>query len=157
MNLTLFLDVYQFDDIYAGTERSSEWLSAKQNMSIKDVLWWQVLNDMSLGAVKVFYDTRSGEERVAKLSVYITTEGGGSNLRSYFVIPWGSVHILHNDLGGVQYIKWLYLLRWCTSGRGCDNENITDYVDMGRGLQNLIYFLLKARYALHFQTKCLYF
>ena len=44
------------------------------------------------------------------------------------------------------------MLMFIDMGEGGIDEKIIDYVDMGRGLQKLICFVLKERYTLRFQT-----
>ena len=48
----------------------------------------------------------------------------------------------------------MLMLTWWEGGV---HEKITDYVDMGRGLQKFDLYCFKKRYAIHFQTKCFYF
>ena len=45
------------------------------------------------------------------------------------------------------------MLMFIDMGGGGFDEEITDYVDIRRGLQKLNCFALKARYTLRFQTK----
>ena len=49
------------------------------------------------------------------------------------------------------------MLMFVDMGEGGVGEKITDYVDMGGVSKKFMCYALKTRYALHFQTKCLYF